>query len=97
MKLRRVVIGPVKLDKLPKGKARRVSVEELAELRKFVASAQEKIEKARIRAAAKPGTLETGDGKEDARGLEKGNQKSEVRGQKATNRRQERRDRKTKI
>src|SRR5580692_6979588 len=44
MKLRRVAIGPVKLDKLPKGKARRVSAEELADLRKFVATAQEKIE-----------------------------------------------------
>jgi 23S rRNA pseudouridine2605 synthase len=54
MKLRRVAIGPVKLDKLPKGKARRVSAEELADLRKFVATAQEKIEKARIRAATKP-------------------------------------------
>jgi hypothetical protein len=31
-----------------------VNAEELADLRKFVATAQEKIEKARIRAAAKP-------------------------------------------
>ena len=53
MKLRRVAIGPVKLDKLPKGKARRVSAEELVELKKFVAGAQEKIEKARLRAASK--------------------------------------------
>lgn len=54
MKLRRVAIGPVKLDKLPKGKARRVSADELSDLRKFVAVAQEKIEKARLRAATKP-------------------------------------------
>jgi 23S rRNA pseudouridine2605 synthase len=53
MRLRRIAIGPVKLDKLPKGKARRVSEGELAELRKFVVSAKEKIEKARQRAADK--------------------------------------------
>jgi 23S rRNA pseudouridine2605 synthase len=50
MKLRRVAIGPVKLDKLPKGKARRASETELAGLKKFVAGASEKIEKARARA-----------------------------------------------
>ncbi|MBX9626460.1 MAG: rRNA pseudouridine synthase, partial [Gemmataceae bacterium] len=33
MKLRRLAIGPVRLDKLPKGKARRVSEPEMAELR----------------------------------------------------------------
>jgi 23S rRNA pseudouridine2605 synthase len=54
MRLRRVAIGPVKLDKLPKGKARRVNAEELTGLKKFVASSQERIEKARLRAAAKP-------------------------------------------
>ncbi len=54
MKLRRIGIGPIKLDKLPKGKARRVNADELDGLKKFVASAQEKIEKARLRAAAKP-------------------------------------------
>jgi 23S rRNA pseudouridine2605 synthase len=53
MRLRRIAIGPVKLDKLPKGKARRVSEGELADLRKFVAAAKEKIEKARERAADK--------------------------------------------
>jgi 23S rRNA pseudouridine2605 synthase len=53
MRLRRVAIGPVKLDRLPKGKARRVTPAELAELRKFVAAAKEKIEKARKRAAGK--------------------------------------------
>jgi 23S rRNA pseudouridine2605 synthase len=50
MKLRRVAIGPVKLDRLPKGKARRVTPAELAELRKFVAAARQKIEKTRKRA-----------------------------------------------
>jgi 23S rRNA pseudouridine2605 synthase len=53
MKLRRVAIGPIELDKLPKGKARRVSETELAELRKFVVAAKEKIEKARQRASDK--------------------------------------------
>jgi 23S rRNA pseudouridine2605 synthase len=53
MRLKRVAIGPVALDKLPKGKARRLSEPELAELRKWVASAQEKIAHARQRAAAK--------------------------------------------
>jgi 23S rRNA pseudouridine2605 synthase len=53
MKLRRVAIGPITLDKLPKGKARRVSEAELTELKKFVATAKEKIEKARQRAADK--------------------------------------------
>jgi 23S rRNA pseudouridine2605 synthase len=51
LKLRRVAIGPIKLDKLPRGKARRVSAAELQELRKFVAAARAKIEKARERAA----------------------------------------------
>jgi len=53
MRLKRVAIGPVKLDKLPKGKARRVSEEELKQLRAFVAKAQEKIAAARERAALK--------------------------------------------
>lgn len=43
MKLRRVSIGPIKLDKLPKGKARRVSEEELKGLRKYVEQAKAKI------------------------------------------------------
>lgn len=54
MKLRRVAIGPVTLDKLPKGKARRVNAEELSGLKKLVIDAKEKIEKARLRAAGKP-------------------------------------------
>ena len=50
MRLKRVAIGPVKLDKLPKGKARRISDDELKSLREFVARAQEKIAAARSRA-----------------------------------------------
>ncbi len=53
MKLRRVAIGPIKLDKLPKGKARRVNESELAGLRKFVYSATQKLAAARQRAADK--------------------------------------------
>jgi 23S rRNA pseudouridine2605 synthase len=47
MRLRRIAIGPVMLDKLPKGKARRANETEVGDLRKFVAKASEKIEKAR--------------------------------------------------
>ncbi|MDB5311669.1 MAG: rluB [Gemmataceae bacterium] len=54
MKLRRVAIGTVKLDRLPKGKARRLSETELTALRAWVATAQEKISKARQRAADQP-------------------------------------------
>ena len=50
MRLRRVAIGPIELDKLPKGKARRATEAEVAELRKLVAAANEKIEQARHRA-----------------------------------------------
>jgi 23S rRNA pseudouridine2605 synthase len=53
MQIKRVAIGPVKLDKLPKGKARRVTVEELKDLQAFVGRSQEKIAAARARAAAK--------------------------------------------
>jgi 23S rRNA pseudouridine2605 synthase len=58
MRLRRVAIGPIELDKLPKGKARRASEAEVAALRKYVAAANEKIEKARQRATRRQ---ETGD------------------------------------
>lgn len=53
LKLRRVAIGPVKLDKLPRGKARRVSEAELADLRAWVKTSEARIAKARQRAAAK--------------------------------------------
>ena len=36
MRLRRVAIGPVKLDKLPKGKSRKLSLEEIAALKKAI-------------------------------------------------------------
>ncbi|MBX9584843.1 MAG: rRNA pseudouridine synthase [Gemmataceae bacterium] len=51
MRLKRVAIGPVRLDRLPKGKARRVSEPELAELRKWVTNAQARLVKAKQRAA----------------------------------------------
>jgi 23S rRNA pseudouridine2605 synthase len=51
MRLKRVAIGPVKLDKLPKGKARRINDDELKALRAFVAKSQEKIAALRSRAA----------------------------------------------
>ena len=37
MRLKRIAIGPVKLDRLPKGKARRLKPEELARLRRLTA------------------------------------------------------------
>jgi 23S rRNA pseudouridine2605 synthase len=51
MRLKRIAIGPVKLDKLPKGKARRVNEEELKGLRAFVARAREKIAAVRAKAS----------------------------------------------
>ncbi|HJZ57211.1 MAG TPA: pseudouridine synthase [Gemmataceae bacterium] len=50
MRLKRVAIGPVTLDKLPRGKARRVSEAELTDLRKWVKTAQEKIAKVKQKA-----------------------------------------------
>jgi 23S rRNA pseudouridine2605 synthase len=50
MRLRRIAIGPVRLDKLPRGKARRLSLEELESLREYVATAQEKIAKVKNKA-----------------------------------------------
>jgi 23S rRNA pseudouridine2605 synthase len=44
VRVRRIAIGPVKLDKLPKGKARKITADELAALRKEVAAGQERIE-----------------------------------------------------
>ena len=54
MKLRRVAIGPIKLDRLPKGKARRVSEGELTALRKYVDEAKEKIASGGKTATGKP-------------------------------------------
>jgi 23S rRNA pseudouridine2605 synthase len=55
MKLRRVAIGPVDLDRLPKGKARKLSLTELAALKKTVEAGFKKLEKLRDRAAGRPG------------------------------------------
>lgn len=55
LRLRRVAVGPVKLDKLPKGKARRVSETELAELRRWVGLASARIAKLKDQATGKPG------------------------------------------
>jgi len=60
MKLRRVAIGPVKLDRLPKGKARRVSEAELVDLRNWVETARSKIAKVRERAADPHATADSG-------------------------------------
>ena len=61
MRLKRVAIGPVKLDKLPKGKARRISEDELKELKAFVAKSQEKIAAVRARVGPKPPAPESRD------------------------------------
>jgi 23S rRNA pseudouridine2605 synthase len=50
LKLRRVAIGPVKLDKLPKGKARKLSLPELKELQKEVADSKARVEQKLTRA-----------------------------------------------
>lgn len=46
MRLKRVAIGPVQLDRLPKGKSRKLSLEELKSLRSAVTTGQKKIEAA---------------------------------------------------
>lgn len=51
MRLKRMAIGPVKLDKLPKGKARRLNEDELKALKAFVEKSKEKIAAVRQRAA----------------------------------------------
>jgi 23S rRNA pseudouridine2605 synthase len=53
MRIKRVAIGPVVLDKLPRGKARRATESEIASLRKFVETAAEKIEQVRRKAEAR--------------------------------------------
>lgn len=49
LKLRRIAIGPVQLDRLPKGKARRLSLPELKELKEFAQSGEKKLEQTRAR------------------------------------------------
>lgn len=47
LKLRRIAIGPIQLDKLPKGKSRRLSRVEVEELRTLVQKRQTKLKAAR--------------------------------------------------
>jgi 23S rRNA pseudouridine2605 synthase len=51
LRLRRVAIGPVELDRLPSGKARRLSLPELQVLQRLVAAGQKRLEEDRKRAA----------------------------------------------
>jgi 23S rRNA pseudouridine2605 synthase len=51
MRLKRVAIGNVEIDKLPKGKCRKLSLEELKGLQKIAAIGRAKIEKIRERVA----------------------------------------------
>jgi 23S rRNA pseudouridine2605 synthase len=51
MRLKRIAIGPVVLDKLPRGKVRRASAAEVGELQRLVAAANRKIDEARSRAS----------------------------------------------
>lgn len=53
MKLRRVAIGPIELDRLPKGKARKLSLKELDTLRKEVDAGIKKLDRLRDRAAGR--------------------------------------------
>ena len=45
MKLKRIAIGPVQLDKLPKGKSRKLSLPELESLKKLVLTSETKAKK----------------------------------------------------
>lgn len=54
LRLKRVAIGPVMLDKLAKGKARRVSESELTELRQWVKKSQERIARAKANLQNRP-------------------------------------------
>jgi 23S rRNA pseudouridine2605 synthase len=54
MRLKRTAIGPVELDRLPKGKARRLSGPELTALQKVVKAGEQKLAKVRERAERKP-------------------------------------------
>ncbi len=51
LRLKRVAIGPIQLDKLPKGKCRRLSLTEILELRKVVERATQRVEDVATRAA----------------------------------------------
>jgi 23S rRNA pseudouridine2605 synthase len=51
MKLRRVAIGPIEIDRLPKGKARRLSLTELNQLKRAVEGSKKTLEQVQKRAA----------------------------------------------
>ena len=53
MRLKRVAIGPVQLDRLPKGKARKLSAAELNALKGAVAAARQRVDRALARARQK--------------------------------------------
>ena len=53
MKLKRIAIGSVELDKLPRGKCRKLSLAELTHLRKLIAVGQNKVESVRERVTVK--------------------------------------------
>ena len=50
MRLKRVAVGPVRLDRLPKGKSRKLSLPEIEALRKTAAEGQKRVEKLARRA-----------------------------------------------
>src|SRR5581483_3537603 len=54
MRLKRVAVGPVRLDRLPKGKSRKLSLPEIAALRKAAAEGQKRVEKLARRARGSP-------------------------------------------
>src|SRR5436190_5209653 len=53
IKLRRTAIGPIELDKLPRGKSRRLSRNEVEELKTLVLKSGQKLEHLRDRVALK--------------------------------------------
>jgi 23S rRNA pseudouridine2605 synthase len=53
MRLRRVAVGPVQLDRLPKGKSRKLSLPEVEALRKAAEGGKKRVEKATRRAKGK--------------------------------------------
>jgi 23S rRNA pseudouridine2605 synthase len=55
MRLKRVTVGPVKLDRLPKGKSRRLSGPEIEALRKAAEGGKKRVEKAARRARRSDG------------------------------------------
>ena len=58
MKLKRTAIGSVQLDKLPRGKCRKLSLTELTHLRKLIAIGKDRVNTVRERVATKPGNFE---------------------------------------